>query len=104
MLRKFNFHVAGVRHRLDATALRQLERKLPLKATLVREPENPADTNAIKVMVRRGQVHMGYVPAGIAATLALRLDAGEMKVADCDVIEIDSEHMSAEARVKLRLI
>ena len=41
---------------------------------LVREPDNPHDPNAIKVML--GQYFLGYVPRHIAEKLAPEMDAG----------------------------
>jgi len=50
----------------------------PLPVVLIRNPENPHDTNAIEVHVpalgRSGMI--GHVPAGIAARLAPSIDAG----------------------------
>jgi hypothetical protein len=43
--------------------------------TLVREPDNPHDPNAIKVMIAR-VVFLGYVPREIAAELAPLMDGG----------------------------
>jgi hypothetical protein len=101
-MRRIEFHVAGIRHRLDAQSLWQLGESLPIKALLIREPENSADPNAIKVVVKRGHIHMGYVPAGIAVKLAPRLDAGKMEVVSCKVIDIDVDYMVATAVAKLR--
>src|SRR4051794_26498627 len=100
-MRRLEFHVAGIRHRLDVSSLALLGESLPIKAMLIREPENPADPNAIKVVVKRGHIHMGYVPAGIAVALAPRLDAGKTEVVSCKVIDIDSDYMAATAVVKL---
>lgn len=57
--------------------------------TLVREPGNPKDVNAVKVVVPAiadytddvDMTHVGYVPRGLAATWAGRLKAGEVPVA-----------------------
>jgi hypothetical protein len=43
--------------------------------TLIREPENPHDPNAIKVTVA-GVVFLGYLPREIAAELAPLIDVG----------------------------
>ena len=55
------FHIAGIPHRKPA--------KLPVigdSITLVPEPQNPYDPNAIKCMFDMGEpagnVHIGYVP------------------------------------------
>lgn len=43
--------------------------------SLVREHNNPFDSNAIKVVF--GNYHLGYIPKQIAANLAPRIDSGE---------------------------
>ena len=47
-----------------------------MQAELVREPENPFDKNAIKIVVNLRKTVIGYVPRGLAAGLAAVIDAG----------------------------
>ena len=51
-----------------------------MQAELVREPENPFDKNAIKIVVHLRSINrktvIGYVPGGLAAGLAAVIDAG----------------------------
>lgn len=51
-----------------------------MQAELVREPENPFDKNAIKIVVHLRSINrktvIGYVPRGLAAGLAAVIDAG----------------------------
>jgi hypothetical protein len=42
--------------------------------TLLREPDNPFDANAVKVLVPGGQI--GYIAASLAAEMAQRMDSG----------------------------
>lgn len=44
---------------------------------LVREPNNPYDTNAVAVYDAEGQTQVGYLPREHAERIAKRLDAGE---------------------------
>lgn len=57
------------------------ERDVVLRGRLEREPLNPHDPNAIKVLVRYPfdpyWHHVGYVPRALAEDLAFRLSAGE---------------------------
>ena len=46
---------------------------------LVRESENPYDSNAIKVSL--AGLHLGYVPKRIAKELAPKMDAGRKYIA-----------------------
>ena len=59
-------------NRNASTLIGNLKGKQPL--VLKRQPDNPADKNAILVMY--GQFALGYVPRGLAATIAPLMDAG----------------------------
>ena len=79
MLSPFEVAVAGVTFRPDypknVWALSAQMVMYPVPVTLVREPNNEADSNAIKVMVREQEV--GYIPALTAGQLAKEIDNGE---------------------------
>mgnify|MGYP003285267209 FL=1 len=51
-----------------------------MQAELVREPENPFDKNAIKIVIHLRSINrktvIGHVPRGLAAGLAAVIDAG----------------------------
>jgi HIRAN domain len=49
--------------------------------TLVREPDNPYDRDAVAVYAREAQHLAGYVPRGFAPRLARRIDSGADLVA-----------------------
>jgi hypothetical protein len=49
--------------------------------SLVREHNNPFDTNAIKVVLRGS--HLGYLPKPLAGRLAPEMDAGMYFEAEC---------------------
>ncbi len=53
----------------------------PLPCTLVRNPENEHDTNAIEVHVE-GVGMLGHLPAGLAARFAPNLDCGQVWVTE----------------------
>jgi hypothetical protein len=55
-----------------------------LPAILEREPGNPHDSNAIKVM--SGGSHIGYIPKEIAADLAVTMDSGVYNVFCSDMV------------------
>ena len=48
--------------------------------TLVREPDNPYDPNAIKVML--GDNGLGYIPRGVASSISPLMDNGQKLVAE----------------------
>ena len=62
----------------------------PLRATLVREPDNPVDSNAIKVMV--GSTHIGYVPKDVAGELSPEVDSGVDWLAIVDRMIVSPEN------------
>lgn len=61
----------------------------PLEATLVREPENPHDPNAVAVMLSGRMV--GHVPATLARRMAPHIDVGTRYTVTATVL-IDPEH------------
>ncbi len=62
----------------------------PLRADLVREPDNPADSKALKVSYRG--THIGYLPKAIAASLSDEIDAGTQWLAIIDRIIVSPEN------------
>jgi HIRAN domain len=64
--------VAGARHRAEALATGAAAPGRPL--TLMREPDNPHDPNAIAV--HAGGQAIGFVPRELAEAIAPELDAG----------------------------
>jgi hypothetical protein len=62
---------------------------------LVREPDNPADTNAIMVCLPKrlmGGAHIGYLRAPSAELLAPRIDRGSLAVVRATLLELRSEN------------
>lgn len=74
----FEVSVAGVTFRSDYPSnVWALSAQLvmgPVPVTLVREPDNEFDNNAIKVVVRDEQV--GYIPSSVSKQLAKEIDSG----------------------------
>lgn len=76
--------VVGISHRVTDATMRKIARDLqngPMKCSLVREPENKHDENAIKVVIKerpyRG-LHLGYIARKVAREYAPAMDAGKM--------------------------
>lgn len=68
----------GRQDRLDAVRKLMLA-GVAVSATLVREPDNRFDRNAVAIAVRtpRGNERVGYLPADVASWIAPRLDKGK---------------------------
>jgi hypothetical protein len=62
----------------------------PLRADLVREPDNPVDSKALQVAYRG--THIGYLPKAIAASLSDEIDAGTQWFAIIDRIIVSPEN------------
>lgn len=62
-----------------------------LGARLVRDPENPHDANAIRVVVPEVG-HIGHIPRDLAAKLAPRLDEAEMWRCQISAVLIHPDH------------
>jgi len=56
---------------------------------LVRDPNNQADKNAIKVMLPTGvgELHIGFVPRQLAVLIAKRMDMKEKFI--CSIVDSD---------------
>ncbi len=110
--RRFNSRVVGVTFapgypmsvaRLEARMLRPWlhdEPATPIPVTLVRDPGNPYDSNAVRVDVD-GE-HLGHIDRRTAERLAPSLDAGDEWVAeivDVVVSEADPAHPGITVRL-----
>ena len=62
----------------------------PLMATLVREPDNEHDQNAIRVMV--DNEHVGYIPAKLAKRMSEEIDNGEPWIGVVDRMIVSPEN------------
>ncbi len=67
---------------------------------LIREPDNPYDSNAIRVM-DAGRT-LGYIPAAQAATLAPYMDAGE-EIANCFIDRITGGDLNLGVNITILL-
>lgn len=75
--KKLEISVVGLLYRVTPATLRELKRELPIRCRLEREPGNKHDPNAIRVLLDqkpRAKFHIGYLPHGIAAEFAPRMD------------------------------
>lgn len=74
-----SFAVAGTSHHEAAAKAGKFTPGSAVR--LVREPDNPYDTNAVAVYAETGRRVVGYVPKGQARRLAKLMDAGTALVA-----------------------
>ncbi len=70
----FQTSIVGRRFRTNTTCTKHTQ------VALVRQPENPKDSNAIQVIDTARQAILGYLPREIAQHLSDLLDAGSVKV------------------------
>ena len=97
-LKTFQTKVAGVAHGKRQSYLKRLAKiedsfEYP-EILLVREPDNKHDKNAIKVILheynektdKEKELHIGYIAAHVAASLAENIDNGQKVTASVDEI------------------
>jgi hypothetical protein len=87
--------VVGMQYRLTPSTRKMIEAHVlndgPMPCNLEREPHNPVDENAIRVLAAvtpyKG-LHIGYVPRQVAARLAPKMDRG-VKIENTWLAEVD---------------
>jgi len=103
-MKKETFTVVGLNHYASTFLLGEIEKHLPLKATLKREPDNEFDSNAIAVYIKSEAVvktnkasrsfKIGHLRRGVAKEIAPGLDSGAYRVVSARLTKIsvdDSE-------------
>lgn len=92
-------------HRLTISTIQNMAHDVPLHCRLEREPDNPHDENAVKVIVtekpwsqKHEGIHIGYVARATASVIAAAMDAGgkAWPYSDAWLTEIDAEHGKGE--------
>jgi hypothetical protein len=98
----FTCTVVGLQFRWKMTGREMLARAAPFPVELEREPDNPADENAIKVNIAATKkltklkgAHLGYLRKEVAAMLAPRLDAGQVAPVKLWVTEVEPRNGEA---------
>lgn len=95
--RKLELSVVGINHRVTHATLVELDRVLPLKCYLQRDPENQADPNAIQVRIhpdndyRAPNWHIGFLRRQVAAELAPAMDEKGVEILSCELVSLDME-------------
>ena len=103
----FEVPVAGVTFRDDypncifKISSLMIEKDTPVLANLVREPENPHDISAIKVIIN-GE-HIGYIPSQLSRMLASEIDEGNDWAAIVDRIVMSPENQN-QPGLRLKVI
>lgn len=94
-----DLEVVGMNYRLTVPTIEKLADDIPLHCTLEREPENPHDENAIKVLVTEKPwrkkhdegMHVGYIARATASVIAVSMDADEWPYNEAWLTEIDTD-------------
>lgn len=88
MTKVLDFNAAGVSFANRQKFLCGLQNAKKARLTLVREPGNPHDRNAIKILAHTTTRFMlGYVPRAVAAELAPIMDAKRfVRISDWSVV------------------
>jgi hypothetical protein len=90
--------VVGVYYRVTQDTMDSLASDTPLHCKIEREPKNPHDPNAIKVIVTEKPyakthegMHIGYVGRPTATVIAPELDDGTFPYTDAWLTSLDPE-------------
>lgn len=101
--------VVGLNFRWKREVRKMMPGWCPFNVKLEREPDNEYDEYAIKVLIANQPglnkvwgKQLGYLRSNIAALLAPRLDAGEIKPASLIVTEIDVDGGQATIQATFR--
>lgn len=92
MAKKIEATLVGMNYRLTLKTIEQIEQELPVRCQLEREPKNPHDENAIKVLLKFGNwknLHLGYIAKETAKVIAPAMDAGTFRNKDAWLITVD---------------
>jgi HIRAN domain len=103
-LRNLDLTVVGLSYRLTPAKMEDISGETPIKAKLVREPNNSADENAVAVYLTERpykDFHIGYLSRTVAAEIAPRLDAG-MEVVEVWLLSVDLVESKGQLSVKVR--
>jgi len=104
---KLELPVVGMHHRVSISTRRMMVAHVEdetVECHLEREPQNPHDENAIRVVLATTPYegfHIGYIDRSIAAKLAPVLDRG-VTVSGCVLIEMDAVDATATVAVVLK--
>jgi hypothetical protein len=101
--------VVGLQFRWKKEAREVLSRAAPFPVEFEREPDNPHDPNAIKILIAgdfkltklRGK-HLGYMRRGTAALFAAKLDAGLIEPVRLWVTVVDAQAGTATMGCRMR--
>lgn len=90
---EYDFTGVGFQHRVKRDGRRALAGILPVRVRLVREPDNPMDENAVRVIHADtgvlGGSHIGYVAAAEAAIVAPLMDTRKLVFKSATLVSLD---------------
>lgn len=104
-MKEIEFRVVGLRYRVTEDTLQEMSEVLPLKAKLEREPDNPHDENAIKVVLLDKpwkDFHIGYLHREVAKTIAPKWDAVKVEISEGVIAELDPNEAEATITLKMK--
>lgn len=111
MAKKMELTVVGMLHRLTISTLRKLSEALnengELKCRLERDPENPHDANAVRVIViekpwakAHAGLFIGYIKRESASVIAPVMDAGDWDFTHVRLWSVEAEHGTGQLVAK----
>jgi hypothetical protein len=102
--KKITFTIVGLSYHVTPVKLQAISEDTPLRAKLVREPENPADRNAVAIHLDERpykDFKVGYLAREVAIEIASRMDRGKLEPREVWLIEVDPDDNTGTLVVKL---
>ena len=102
---QLDVELKGFNHRAIAEERRKIAAETPLAVSIRREADNLHDSNAVAVHLMEKpwkELHIGYLPKGVAAVFAAKMDAASISVEEAWLMEVDPEEGSGQLLLKVR--
>lgn len=93
MAKQMELHLVGMKHHVKAQTILEISNCCPLDVKLIREPENEADPNAIRVEAIGEPwdgMKLGYIGRETAQVLAPRIDKKQIQIKSSCLEELDT--------------
>lgn len=104
MAKKFDIEVKGIMYYVTPSTLKLMAKQTPMPVRLEREPGNPHDHNAIKVILDVKpwkDFHIGHVAKVTAAALAPKMDSGAFNPEEAWLMWVNPDKSTAGVLVKV---
>jgi HIRAN domain len=98
--------LVGIQYRVTPAARKMMRAHLPIRVRFEREPTNPNDPNAIKVVISDPAIpyhefHIGYLKRQVAQAWAPQIDLGSLTLGKSYLIELDHVESTGQLLIEV---